>query len=145
AEAKDAEIRLGFRGQAPHAMAALRVSGGQTVLVNLQQPEQVIALERPGPRKALAGSVWIVRLEVGHGLVQVKAWRHEESEPRHWLGTRYNGALLWQPVRLVVQAGSQAAAILDSLVIKGTAPPTALTQEQKQKAQRANVLFKVMA
>jgi CHAT domain-containing protein/tetratricopeptide (TPR) repeat protein len=142
AEGDAREIRLSLQADKQQAAVALREADGQTVLVNLQDPEQVVPLDRTGPDKRATRPRWVVRFEVHYGLVQAKAWRQDEPEPKAWQSCRYSGETLWQPGRLAVEAGPRAAGALETIEVRGTSPELPLMDFRQRQLARARMFLK---
>jgi tetratricopeptide (TPR) repeat protein len=124
----------------------LRLAEGRTALVLPGRPERVIALEAGGSMPESA-SVWVVRLEVSYGLLQVRAWRQGTQEPEGWLCIDYLGRAAWQPERLELVTGPSGGGSLERWAVHSLAPlrlsaePLRLSEEQQRDVQRASALL----
>jgi tetratricopeptide (TPR) repeat protein/CHAT domain-containing protein len=134
------EIRL-YLGDRPHqAGIALRLSEGRTVLVDLQQPDEVVVLDLPDAASVAAATVWSVRFEVRYGLARVKAWPHDAPEPKAWRSLRWLDRTAWEAIQLEVQGGPSAGGILEAFTVKGLPPEAPVAEARQRQRDRGRAL-----
>src|SRR5437588_905604 len=125
-------------GPGPQPLAALRWTGSQVRLSQrTSEPVQEVAL---GPARTDA---WVVRMQVVHGLVHVKAWRHGAAEPVAWSSLRGLERPTWRPGLLEVESAGPGGVALESLTVTGR-PPLVLSAEQQKQLQQVKTLHDEM-